>query len=236
MAFHYSPNVVSDGLVNFFDFANTKSYTGTGLTCSDMISTQYTGTHINGPVFSTENSGILTFDGTNDHIATNYTSPFGTNTLTVGVWFSFTASQIGAIFSKRMGAASYEQLSMFVCNDPNANVAGTKLNFSDFNNPASRIGLTTATFNDGLWHYATLVRDTTQNRYYVDGVLQSTVTSGVPNLSSSSRLFIGGLGENLTYVGASFRGSISMFQIYNRALTADEVLQNYNTQKSRFGG
>jgi hypothetical protein len=34
---------------------------------------------------------------------------------------------------------------------------------------------------------------------------------------------------------AKFTGNIASVQIYNRALSATEVLQNYNATKSRFG-
>lgn len=236
MSFNTGPNLIRDGLILYWDAANSKSYPGNGSTWTELTDLTYTGTLTNSPAFSSNTAkGSLVFDGTNDYVATNYTTPFGTSNLTIGIWFRFTATQLSALFSKRIGASSYEQLSIFISGDAFGNSAGTKIVINDFNNPASRNAITTGSYNDGLWHYLTLVRGSSDNKLYIDGILADTTTAAKPNLSSSSRLFIGVFGENQSVLGNYFNGGLSIVQVYNRALSLDEVTQNWNALKLRFG-
>jgi hypothetical protein len=235
MSFNTGPNLVRDGLILYWDAANTKSYPGSGTTWSEITDITYSGTLTNSPSFSTASKGSINFDGVNDYIATNYTSPFGTSNSTIGIWFKYTASQLSALFSKRIGAPTFEQLSIFISGDSFGNSAGTRIVINDFNNPASRNAITTGSYNDGLWHYLTLVRGTSDNKLYIDGILTNTTTSGTPNLSTASKLFFGVFGENQSPLGNYFNGGLSIIQVYNRALSLDEVTQNWNALKLRFG-
>lgn len=228
-------NHTKSGLVFYFDSANPNSYTGTASTWSDIASVNFTGNLTNNPTFTTDNKGSFIFDGVNDHVSTNYTTALGTSSLTVGVWLSYTASQIGGIFSKRRGASSFEQLSIFIAGDVNANSAGTRIVINDFNNPASRNAITTASYNDGLWHYLTLVRGTSDNKFYVDARLVDTTTAATPNLVTTTRLFFSVVGQEQSPLGFYFRGRLAVVQLYNRTLSAAEILQNYNSMKGRFG-
>lgn len=234
MSFHYSPKIVTNGLTLYWDSANTKSYTGTGSVWNDMVSS-YVGTLTNSPTFTSSDSGSLTFDGLNDYVSTNYLDGFGTSNLTVNIWMSYTASQQSGVFSKRLGASSFEQLTVSISGDANGNSAGTRILITDFNNPASRNIFTTGSYNDGLWHYISYVRDTSASTLYIDGVFVSSTVSAKPNLSNSSRLFFGVYGEGLSPLGFYFNGRLSNIQLYNRALSSSEVLQNFMTTKSRFG-
>lgn len=234
MAYHYSPKVSTNGLVLYWDSVNTKSYLGTGSVWNDMISS-YIGTLTNAPTFTTSNSGTFTFDGSNDYVSTNYLDGFGTSNLTLNIWMSYTASQLGGIFSKRLGASSFEQLSVFITGDANANTSGTRILITDFNNPASRNIFTTNSYNDGSWHYISYVRDTSSSSLYIDGTFVSSTVSAKPNLSNTSRLFFGVAGQGLSPLGFYFNGRLSTVQLYNRALSASEVIQNFMTTKSRFG-
>jgi hypothetical protein len=235
MSFTTGPNLVRDGLVLYWDAANTKSYPGSGSTWSEITDITYTGILTNSPSFSTAAKGSINFDGVNDYIATNYTSPFGTSNLTIGIWFKYTSSQLAALFSKRIGTPSFEQLSIFIAGDSFGNSAGTRIVINDFNNPASRNAITSGSYNDGLWHYLVLVRGTSDNKVYIEASLVDTTIASVPNLSSSSKLFFGVFGENQSILGNYFNGSMSIIQVYNRALTSDEVTKNWTATKARFG-
>jgi hypothetical protein len=91
--------------------------------------------------------------------------------------------------------------------------------------PASVSGVALST---GVWHQLVVVRNITNISWYKNGVsLGSTTTSDGVNIVSSIGSYIGG-----TY---ALDGNIASVQIYNKALSAQEVLQNYNAQKSRFG-
>ncbi len=67
MAFFYSPNVVTDGLVFAVDAANKKSYPGSGTTWTDLAGSN-NGALTNGPTFDSGNNGNIVFDGSNDYV------------------------------------------------------------------------------------------------------------------------------------------------------------------------
>ena len=68
MAFNYSPNIITDGLVLYLDAANTKSYPGSGTTWRDLSKSQLNGTLTNGPTFNSSNGGSIVFDGVDDYV------------------------------------------------------------------------------------------------------------------------------------------------------------------------
>ena len=94
----------------------------------------------------------------------------------------------------------------------------------------------TYTYSSGVdtanqtWSMATLVITATDAKWYLNGVLQNTRT--VSHSSSTfSNLYIG---SDSGSANRYYNGRISMVQLYNRALSATEVLQNYNATKGRY--
>ena len=69
MSTRYNPSIVRDGLVLYFDAANTKSYPGSGTTWYDLSGNERHGTLINEPTFQSHNLGCFQFDGTNDRVS-----------------------------------------------------------------------------------------------------------------------------------------------------------------------
>ena len=84
----HGPNIVTDGIIHVWDAANRKSYTGAGTTLSDLAfatcsicesggldgttglrDLRADATLTNGASFSTDNLGVIEFDGTNDFLA-----------------------------------------------------------------------------------------------------------------------------------------------------------------------
>jgi hypothetical protein len=90
---------------------------------------------------------------------------------------------------------------------------------------------TSINISDNQWKYIVASSIGSTSLVYINGVLRSTISIssmiGVPN-----SYMIGKLGFTNTYY---LSGSVSQVQIYNRALSSTEVLQNYNATKSRFG-
>jgi hypothetical protein len=99
-------------------------------------------------------------------------------------------------------------------------------------------------YRDGVWHYVTLVVGGDFNKLYMDGN-ELTLTYARGNTSTGNWLFLSnldGLRVGVSYHGGNtpvfvnfFNGKISNTKIYNRTLSASEILQNYNATKSRFG-
>ncbi|MEI8184828.1 MAG: LamG-like jellyroll fold domain-containing protein [Actinomycetes bacterium] len=96
-----------------------------------------------------------------------------------------------------------------------------------------------STYNDGIWHYVTVTRNTTGAlNIYVDGSLDTDPssiqgTSGTGPLNQSNDLGIGGEKAG----GRNYYGdkSIAAVHMYDRVLTSTEIAQNYNAMRSFFG-
>ena len=97
---------------------------------------------------------------------------------------------------------------------------------------ASSATVSTSIAANTNWHNYTVVVDQAANnaKLYYDGAWMGTSTYRTP--TSSNALYIGSAGLN----DASWNwiGGISIFQSYNRALSAIDVNTNFNALKARF--
>jgi hypothetical protein len=216
MAFSNGPKgIVTDGLVFSADAGNAQCYTSGSATATDLIG-GLTCTLNNGsgdPIQPYNNS--WGFDGTDDYI--NLESPStGTGTHTISMWINPTSTTnddriIGNIDDTNFGTRFY---------DGNIQVWGTGTPWSNlFSTPST-----------STWNHISFVFAGSQNvTGYKNGVVGSTVSVNY----TLSQLGLGAR-SGLSY-GDEYDGRIGEVLIYNKALTASEVLQNYNSQKARFG-
>jgi hypothetical protein len=238
MAGTVAPNVVTDGLVLYLDAANTKSYPGSGTTWTD-IAAGNNGTLINGPTFNSANGGSIVFDGVDDYVSipNNNSLVFGNNNFTVSIWIKTplastgegTPSQWGPIISKGCGTSAPSGTWWFAQNSTNSN----RITFNISSNPGGTFvtGTTTPILLDG-WHNIVFTRIGSTGSMYTDSTLTNTDTSSDSNLSSTTPLWIAGTSPSATKRTSM---TLSQVQIYNRSLSAIEVLQNYNSIKTRYG-
>lgn len=235
MATKGGPNTIEDGLVLYLDAANTKSYPGTGTTWNDLSGNSNSGTLTNGPTFNSSNGGSVVFDGVDDFITLPLSLGLlnGTNEATLNIWLKLNSGRNGS------GRSGIIQLSGF--NNGNgslyyytdsARIGGIWLDI--FRTDRVFTGDRQPTFDGTLWHNISITTTPGSNgwRMYLNGILRYS-TTGQNTVSVNSNLFGGfRLGQNS---GArDLWGNISQTQIYNRALTPEEILQNYNATKSRF--
>jgi hypothetical protein len=231
MAGNVAPNTVTDGLVFYLDAANTKSYISGSTTWTDISGFRNNGTLTNGPTFNTGSGGNIVFDGVDDYIdcgVTNITLP--TN-ITLTAWIN-QSTLIGYknIITKE-GAAQVD-LDYGLTTSPNGNL------YFWFHNGSYRIHetLTNNINSTNIWYNTSAVLNDTSNtvQIYVNGVQiynQAETTSLLAH--TNSKLLVGW--RNSLASGQSFNGRIAQTFIYNRALTASEILQNYNATKGRYG-
>ena len=232
---YYGPRIVSNGLVLCLDAANKRSYPGTGTTWTDLSGNSNNGTLTNGPTVSNVNGGSIVFDGTNDYVDTvntGTTFQFANVTFTVSLWIKTIATS-GVIISKGATASTAGWMFQF---DSAGTVSGTTKG-SDGTNTYNRSS--TATVNNNTWRNIVAVYTTNTTTLgsnttsiYIDGVL-SNGTGTLGGLVYATTTDTIQIGRRPT--GAYWSGSVSNIQIYNRELTASEILQNYNAVKSRFG-
>jgi hypothetical protein len=218
-------NIVTNGLVLYLDAANYLSYTSGSTTWNDLSGNNNTGSLVNGPTFSSTNAGSIVFDGVNDYANTNYTpstSSFSINmvyrcTNFQGSWAGLWACEV---WDNNTGFLSYfETTSSLVFTRGGG--SGTAL----------RAQTTASTLN----HYTFTLSGGNTGSIYINGVLQSTRIMAVPSIIEKPILLSTRYSNNGTGITDTRASIIPLFQVYNRALTASEVLQNYNATKARFG-
>jgi hypothetical protein len=245
MATSYSPRIVTDGLVLHLDVANRKSYSGSGTAWNDLSGNTNHATLVNSPVFSGEAGGILNFNEVTNYASISDSSTLNvTTTRTWEFWLRFTD------FSGTALMYMYSQNTFRADNSINLFVGEGITNHYQYRlacqlrtNASNEFEAhTTDTVNtvlgDGKLHQITIVRTGAATvNFYIDGVQWTTsyfALIGSPGEVDPT----GGLniarrvdGDAARYFG----GDIGKFLVYNRALTAAEILQNYNAIRGRFG-
>ena len=222
MAFNYSPKIVTDGLVFYLDAANTKSYPGTGTVWTDISRTNINGTLTNGPVFNTGSGGNVVLDGSNDFVtfgnvaALNFTTPFS-----IGCWF-------------RANTTQPSPDSAIIGNINGTPYSGYMLWYNSstvdfyYNSGVRANSATTIVAN--IWYHVMGIWTGAAAQIYLNGVLNvSTAQATGPTIGSP--VFTVGQYQ----ASRNFAGSVSICTAYNKALSATEVLQNFNATRARFG-
>jgi hypothetical protein len=219
-------SIVTSGLTLCLDAGNLKSYPTTGTTWTDLTKISGNGTLTNMGVtgFSSSNSGVLVFDGVNDYVILNNVIPISDSTKSVFMWFKST----GNISTRQWLFYSGTET---VGGRFALEIESSRFTFNYYSQAIQGIVLTTNT-----WYYGGVTYNSTtkQLSIYLNGVLTSTTTFPVATVSlntgNGSFNYIG----NIFNATVPLNGNISNVQVYNRALSASEVLQNYNATKWRF--
>ena len=223
MGVNYNPQIVTNGLTLALDAANPKSYIGSGTAWNDLSGNNNNGTLVNGVAYTANNTGALILDGANDHIASFPTQISGTGAKSIGVWFLSTSTNRQGLCGTRVDAVT-NQGWVFVINRTTAG------NLTYFVTGGSQIeiaaGITTNT-----WYYAMVTFASSTARLYLNGVFLGSVGSFTSPSSSTYNGIIGSEGATITGL---FAGRIGAVQIYNRAITDEEVLENYNAYRGRY--
>jgi hypothetical protein len=228
MSFVHSPKIITEGLVLALDAGNTKSYTSGSTTWYDKSGNANNGTLTNGPTFSSANGGSIVFDGTNDYVDFGTSFSNVTTQLTINCWGKISGTPVDGIFitkgeftgtqSSNFGfqIRSSTALRLYVSPSASAYVTIDSSNNLWDNN----INNYTVTFNSG-----TVI-------FYKNGNPFSSGSLGVSSLPpSTGPLYVGFLKGYSAY----YPGNIYTTQIYNRALSASEIQQNFNALRGRYG-
>ena len=224
MAFVHSPKIVTDGLVLALDAGNVKSYPGSGTTWLDKSGYGNNGMLTNGPTYSSANGGSIVFDGTNDYISIILPSPISVSSFTYNVWFN-------------ADIVTDAYRTIIDLNNDNFLITIT---------PSGQLSLWNPVFNLGFapsastWYNIQVSHNNSSPYYtYINGNLvgtysnATTTTHTVCSIGVGAGFITGSCGTRGP--DEFFDGKISIASIYNRGLSASEVLQNYNATKGRFG-
>lgn len=231
MAFHHSPKIVTSGLVLALDPANKKSYTGSGTSATDLTRTATSGPTLNNAVgFTTAANGAFDFDGTNDYISFGYSAQPATSQITVLAWVY--PDQDATDGGRTRGCAWGGPGAMYLGLWPNAS-AGSSAIHAGVQTASGRPTIQTGTIVTNQWSMLTMAYNgSTTTTYLNTGVVSSVSQTG--NITAGTTYNVGTY-SNLTDSNHNFPGFISIALMYNRALSVQEITQNFNATKSRFG-
>lgn len=220
-------NYITDGLVLCLDPANIKSYPGTGTTWNGVNTSSFPFT-LNLPTFIRK--GFFDFDGINDFaVRTNTAQLKPTTAITLEQWLNADNWNAGT-------STSYKaSLSCTQGGGYSHNIWSGSFKSYIYAGGSYRI-LTADVSNLEGWHHFITSFDGRYARLFVDGELKNTVdigTSGNTISYASNGIFVGAEAEssNTTPEGYYWDGQIGITSIYNRALTASEISQNFAETK-----
>ena len=220
------PDGADEGLTFSVDFANPRSYAGSGTTVNSIVNASNTGTINNGASFTTLNGGYLTLDGTDDYIIFNNPDTLKTSSMSISAWINLTNNSgyaDGAVIAGFTDGTNWRygmSLSVY-----GGSVSSSCGNGTNTYSATSAIGMGNWAHVCGTYDASTLVL-----RLYINGVLVTTTTSAYLTHNATNNLVIGH-GIGYTSYLATRIGSV---QIFNKALSALEILQNYIATKPRF--
>jgi hypothetical protein len=251
MAFHRGPKIITDGLILNIDGANPKSYPGTGTAWNDLSRNGNNITLVNGPTFDSENGGSILFDRVNDYgsfseldIPSPWTTEmiFRTNVSTLTNNFRQTLvgnnpfkAGLLRLFVDDSGGLKRTRLILTMKTATNSNrtvngyVTPYGSNYVDYE-------LQDAFWKDKIFNltiYTVLDGDPQLRGYYfyLNGEFKVRVNL---TLTDNTNLVVSQLAlRDLS--SERFGGNIYSYKVYNKSLTPQEVVQNWNATKTRFG-
>lgn len=221
MGVNGGPDISSNGLLLYLDALNPSSYVSGSTTWYDISGNKNNCTLNNGPAYSTDGGVSLSFDGTDD-----------TGTIASSSTLSVTtAVSICAWLKLGNGVNNYAR---FMLKNPGwdyyLGIRGSDSFTIWYSQVKTWVAGNSFVYNNGPWANVVFMYDSAEGgnnmRCYVNGALRlQTSTTG--NFTAGASTF--------TVATNSFTGWMGNVSLYNRALTASEVTQNYNAFRRRFG-
>jgi hypothetical protein len=227
MALSHSPSIITQNLVLCLDAGNPKSYPGSGTTWTDLSGNGNNGTLTNGPTYSSANGGSIVFDGSNDYVSGSIPPLTGNYTIEIIfklITFNPGDNDLVALTSSNthgfLGEISSSDGKIRFLHRFPYGVSGGDTFYSSGSISLNQI------------YFISWVRDSNQ-KIYINGIFDSQITSTNSGFDSNlTQLTIGQITPNNS--GRIINGNVYSTKIYNRALTPQEIQQNFNALRSRF--
>jgi hypothetical protein len=221
-----NPQININGLVTVLDGIDPMSITASSTTWNDLSFYNNNGTLLGGAYYTSSGLGAVFFDGSDDRVyinnsdSINFSSsqqytvmamiyPYGGGT----VWHG--------IFSK----GNTQQYALTI------NSAGAYLHYETNQSGYTALNSTPGDIVYNTWQHVAIRYDGSTKTIWRNGVIVATqVAPGLTSTSNTEELRIGE-GNN----GESYRGIISAFHNYNRALSSLEINETFNALRTRYG-
>ena len=214
MSYANGPKIVTDGLVLCLDAANTKSYPGSGSTWYDLSGNGNNGT-ISGATYSASNK-CFNYDGTDDTVTTSISSP---TIRTVFIVFRRNGTQTSTgsvLVGKRTGGCYSSALYLNYSTALRAYSGGPEV--------------AVTSVSDNTWyHIAVVAKSAGGTDFYVNGNYANGFST---NFNCNAMLE--NIGSSCNAIG-SLKGDIPLVTAYSIEFSADQIKQNYNALKGRYG-
>ena len=221
---YYKGKIVTNGLVLALDAGNLVSYGGVGTTWYDMTSNGNNVTLINNVGYSGGTVPAMIMDGTDDYmVKTNVTGiPNLESNFTIDTFIKPTATNYGNIVVLANSTFNLECQLLYQTNRVIVTKYGGNI-------------LVSATSNSvplNTWNHIVYRQENNTGSIYINGVLNAT-SSIVPQSATTTNFLLGSYANSGGF--EPFGGQYSNVRIYNRALSASEISQNFNTYRRRYG-
>lgn len=226
--------VTTDEILMYLDAGNAKSFAVGATAWNDVSRGNKDGALQNGATFSTANNGSIVFDGIDDRVRlqnTNLWFPISSGEFTLDVWIKSPGLAIGNTYNGIISLSYGLTLSTLSSGDVIFRVYDSVL--------STIVNLTSigVDCNDNRWHHIVATNDGTTSKIYIDGafnISEPVSFNGDTNPVWYTNPNICLIGDEVNNINRYFNGNISMVKVYDKALSAAEVLQNYNATKSRY--
>jgi hypothetical protein len=234
MGFYRGSSIVTDELFLALDASTSRSYPGSGTTWFDISGNQNNFTLFNSPTYS---NGIFTFDGVNDYVSSTSTLNLSiTSTVTVEVLFKVPSVTTNVMIFEHTPNWNTNPGALGAYSNSQGGGASppTTNNFIHTNSASSRVDFQFTNLTN-FTHAAFVYRSGTTTKAYNNASLVTTVSGpSTPNV-------ISGYANNTFYIGS--RGGTGAFgamdlaflRIYTKELSTQEITQNFNVTRNRFG-
>lgn len=231
MGIAYNTSIARSGLVLHLDAANKKSYSGTGTAWNDLSGNSSNGTLVNSPTYSAANNGAIVFDGANDYSSIPINLPNSSMTIEL----TFKVNAVGTF--EDLAALDDGTSQLWAELGGNNGIPNTNgyLRYYGFGiaTEADTNGLASASqyIIDSKVHTSVLTINSSSAVSYFNGIAQGT--GSITASTTFTRLVL----ANDIIRGNSRALACNIYQVklYNRAITAAEVIQNFEAIRGRYG-
>jgi hypothetical protein len=236
--YNYTGGIVTNGLVLNLDAAKTDSYPGTGTTWRDLSGNNNNGTLTNGPTFSgIGKQASIVFDGTNDYVGLGNSQLVSSSSyITLESWVSVNSFQsYTAIISRSQNSPPFGGYQLSVNNDSGINKFDFAVNLNGSWNTWVNLGGTFgSSLSTGIYYHVVGTYDGTGISMYLNGslILKKAATG---NLQYGASITSTNIALNVGNASSYLNAKIANVKVYNRALTAQEITQNFNALRGRYG-
>ena len=219
-------NIVTNGLVLFLDANNTNSYPGSGTSWYDLSGNGNTGTLTNGPTFNSANGGSIVFDGSDDYVNISNASILNNGSQTINIWFLYTSIPGNgvSVMGKHDSLGSYSGYNMYLY----AGSVGCQFK----NGSGADVGSLGTVMSANTWTLITMkfTIGGTMTIYKNGSKISTTSLGSLSIVSQPLRI-----GRSVDTYWSALPGRVTSVQIYSRELSDDEIQQNFQATRTRFG-